>query len=122
MRKHKKNKQVIISTNPGPREMDFSYFSPIQTKVYGNFDRAFKIFRSLVQSEKVLSIYKEKQSYEKPSVKRRRKQNESIRRLIENEIKQKKILSGEYEKEKIKKQALKDKRRKERLERNLDGR
>lgn len=118
MKKDKKNssKKPIITdiTKVGPPEMDFSYFSPIEIKVYNNFERAFKAFRTLVQSEKVLSIYKEKQSYEKPSDKKRRKHAENIRRVIDNEIKQKKILSGEYEKEKIKKQELKDKRRKER--------
>lgn len=106
----------------GPPEMDYSYFEPIQVKVYNNFEKAFKAFRTLVQSEKILSIYKEKQSYEKPSDKKRRKHNESINRALENEIKQKKIISGEYEREKIKKQALKDKRRKERNDRQSNGR
>lgn len=105
---------VETNTNCGPPEMDFSYFSPIEIKVYNNFEKASKAFRTLVQSEKILSLYKEKQSYEKPSAKRRRKHNESVRRTIENEVKQRKILSGEYEREKIKKQALKDKRKKER--------
>lgn len=98
----------------GPPEFDFSYFQPIQVEVFNNFEKAAKIFKTLVQSEGVLAKYKEKQSYEKPSEKRRRKHNESVRRVIENEIKQKKILSGEYEREKLKKQVLKDKRRKER--------
>lgn len=115
-------KKDIVTSNAGPAEFDFSYFSPIQVKVYNNFDRAFKDFRTLVQSEKILSLYKEKQSYEKPSEKRRRKHNNSIKRTIENEIKQKKILSGEYEREKIKKQALKDKRRKERSDRSPNAR
>jgi len=84
----KKNKKVAASSpvatkTAGPPEMDWSYFSPIEVKVYGNFDRAFKNFRMLVQSEKILSLYKEKQSYEKPSDKRRRKRNESIRKLFE---------------------------------------
>jgi ribosomal protein S21 len=106
-----------MKTNNSPREMDFDYFSPIQVKVRNNFDKAIKIFRTLVQAEQVISLHKENQSYEKPSDKKRRKQNENIRRCLEEEIKQKKILSGEYEREKIKKQAAKDKRRKERNER-----
>lgn len=115
MKKTKKQQPTPdVKTNCGPPEMDFSYFSPIEVKVYNNFEKAFKGFRTLVQSEKILSIYKEKQSYEKPSAKRRRKHNESIRRILDNEAKLKKILSGEYEREKIKKQALKDKRKKER--------
>jgi small subunit ribosomal protein S21 len=57
---------------------------PLEVKVYGNnFDKALRAFRALVQKERVLSSYKEKQSYEKPSDKRRRKRNESIRKSFE---------------------------------------
>jgi len=57
---------------------------PLEVKVYGNnFDKALRAFRALVQKERVLSSYKEKQSYEKPSDKRRRKRNESKRKLLE---------------------------------------
>lgn len=108
----KTNKDVETPTVPA--EMDFSYFSPIEVKVYGNFEKAMKVFRSLVQSEKILSLYKEKQSYEKPSDKKRRKKNENIQKNIELEAKQKKIVSGEYDKEKVKKQVKKEKRKRER--------
>ena len=57
---------------------------PLEVKVYGNnFDKALRAFRALVQKERVLSSYKEKQTYEKPSDKRRRKRNESIRKQLE---------------------------------------
>lgn len=57
---------------------------PLEVKVYGNnFDKAMRAFRALVQKERVLSSYKEKQSYEKPSDKRRRKRNESVRKQLE---------------------------------------
>lgn len=57
---------------------------PLEVKVYGNnFDKALKAFRALVQKERILSTYKEKQSYEKPSQKRRRKRNEMQRKLLE---------------------------------------
>ena len=57
---------------------------PLEVKVYGNnFDKALRAFRALVQKERVLSAYKEKQSYEKPSDKRRRKRNESVRKNLE---------------------------------------
>lgn len=57
---------------------------PLEVKVYGNnFDKAMRAFRALVQKERVLSSYKEKQSYEKPSDKRRRKRNESARKQLE---------------------------------------
>ena len=66
----------------------FDYIQPIQAeplevKVYNNFDKALRAFRSLVQKERILSQYKEKQTYEKPSDKKRRKRNEMKRKLLE---------------------------------------
>lgn len=107
-------KETTLKKETSP-EMDWSYFSPLQVEIHGNnFDRAFKTFRSLVQADGVLAVYKEKQSYEKPSVKVRRKHAETMQRLYEEKIKAEKIASGEYEKEKIKKEAKKQKRRQER--------
>lgn len=98
--------------------LDDSYlndFSPLEVKVYGNnFDRAFKMFRSLVQKEKILSQYKQNQSYEKPSVKKRRKRAEMRQKRIELEARRLKMLSGEFEKELQKKQKIKEKRIQER--------
>lgn len=59
----------------------------LEVKVYNNFDKALKTFRALVQKERILSLYKEKQSYEKPSDKKRRKRNEMKRKLFELESK-----------------------------------
>ena len=60
---------------------------PLEVKVYGNnFDRALKAFRAVVQKERVLSSYKEKQTYEKPSDKKRRKRQESKRKAFEDEL------------------------------------
>ena len=57
---------------------------PLEVKVYhNNFDKALRAFRALVQKERILSAYKEKQSYEKPSDKRRRKRNEMKRKRQE---------------------------------------
>jgi ribosomal protein S21 len=57
---------------------------PLEVKVYGNnFDKALRAFRALVQKERVLSSYKERQSFEKPSDKRRRKRNEMKRKRNE---------------------------------------
>lgn len=61
---------------------------PLEVKVYGNaFDKAMKAFRALVQKERILSTYKDKQSYEKPSQKKRRKKNEMKRKLLELDMK-----------------------------------
>lgn len=59
----------------------------LEVKVYDNFDRALRAFRALVQKERILSIYKDKQSYEKPSDRRRRKKNEMRRKSLEVDIK-----------------------------------
>jgi ribosomal protein S21 len=57
---------------------------PLEVKVYnGNFDKAFRTFRALVQKARVLSTYKERQSFEKPSDKKRRKRQESKRKQLE---------------------------------------
>ena len=57
---------------------------PLEVKVFGgNFEKAQRAFRALVQKERVLSSYKERQSYEKPSDKHRRKINESKRKQME---------------------------------------
>ena len=61
---------------------------PLEVKVYGNnFDKALRTFRALVQKERVLSAYKENQSYEKPSDKKRRKRNEMKRKRLELDLK-----------------------------------
>jgi len=59
----------------------------LEVKVFHDqFDRAFRAFRTLVQKDGILSVYKEKQRYEKPSDKRRRKRNEHKRKLFELEM------------------------------------
>ncbi len=70
---------------------------PLEVKVYGNnFEKALKAFRALVQKERILSIYKEKQSYEKPSQKRRRKRNEMKRKLLELNNPKEKFVRKDY--------------------------
>ena len=57
---------------------------PLEVTVYNNgFDKALRAFRALVQKERILSQYKEKQFYEKPSDRKRRKRNEMRRKLSE---------------------------------------
>lgn len=61
---------------------------PLEVKVYGNnCDKAIKAFRTLVQKERILSVYKDKQAYEKPSDRIRRKKNEAKRKRLELENK-----------------------------------
>jgi small subunit ribosomal protein S21 len=57
---------------------------PLEVKVYGNnFDKAMRAFRAKVQKERILSEFKERQSYEKPSDKKRRKRSEMKRKKYE---------------------------------------
>ena len=107
-----KNQQDIETF--GPREFDENYFTPLEVKVGDNFDKAFKIFKSMVQQDGVLTIYKQKQAFEKPSVKKRRKANESLRRTLEAQMKQERIMSGEYDKDKQKKVEQKERKQRER--------
>jgi small subunit ribosomal protein S21 len=70
---------------------EFAHIEPVQAKpleviVYNNnFDKALRAFRALVQKERILSTYKENQSYEKPSDWKRRKRNESKRKSLDFE-------------------------------------
>lgn len=116
----KKSKSIIVEKSTAPKEIEADYFKPLQVQVFGNFEKAMKSFRSLVQSEKILSDFKEKSRYEKPSDKKRRKKAEAIQRAYEEEMKMKKILSGEYEKEKAKKQLRKEQKMRQRSARTND--
>ncbi len=74
----------VVTVNDKFAHIEAVQAQPLEVKVYGNnFDKALRAFRALVQKERVLSAYKEKQSYEKPSDKRRRKRNESVRKQLE---------------------------------------
>lgn len=75
---------VVVSDTNRVGPGDAIQAKPLEVQVFGNnFDKALRAFRALVQKERVLSAYKEKQSYEKPSDKRRRKINESKRKQME---------------------------------------
>lgn len=67
---------------------------PLEVRVYNNnFDKALRAFRALVQKERILSAYKERQTYEKPSQKKRRKRNEMKRKMMELNSDRQKSLS-----------------------------
>ncbi len=106
-----KNKKSFSKRNPS-RNMkggdfenisEYAHIQPVQSqhlevKVYNNnFDKAMTAFRALVQKERILSLYKEKQNFEKPSDKKRRKRNEMKRKLMDLEFK------GDFKESKYKK-------------------
>jgi len=80
----KYNKKVLDTNNQSAyANIEPVEAKPLEVKVFNNFEKAMKAFRALVQKERVLSIYKEKQFYEKPSDKKRRKRNEMKRKMME---------------------------------------
>lgn len=93
-------------------------FKPLQVEVRSDdeFYGKAKLFASLVQKERILSIYKEKQQYEKPSVKKRRKAREAVAKKLAMDAKQRMIESGEWEKiqkQKVKRRQEKDQKKRE---------
>jgi ribosomal protein S21 len=79
-------------------------YKPLEVKVhdqsYESFQRAMKVFRAMVQKEKVLSYYKEASVYEKPSDMRRRKINESNQKRLEELREQGIVVEGTQKKKK----------------------
>lgn len=69
----------------------FAYIEPVQAQYLevevDNFEKSLRYFRNLVQKERILSTFKERSHYEKPSDKKRRKKGETIRKLFELENK-----------------------------------
>ena len=56
-------------------------YVPLEVKVTGKFEDAMHKFRAMVTKERIMSSLKEHESYEKPSVKRRRKSREAKQRM-----------------------------------------
>jgi len=85
------NKNVQVGEKADDKSSQYAHIEavqaePIEVRVYGNnFEKALRAFRALVQKERILSTYKERQSYEKPSDKKRRKRNEMRRKMMEIE-------------------------------------
>lgn len=99
------------SSSSNPVEIqDVKEFSPLQVEVGNNFEDALRRFKSMVQKDKILSLYKEKSHYEKPSEKKRRKRREAKERRRLNLLREKQMATGEWDR----KQKTKEKKRKER--------
>ncbi len=94
-----------------PAELhEMKEFSPLQVEVGSDFEDALRRFKSIVQKSKILSLYKEKQHYEKPSEKKRRKKREAAERRRLTDLRERQMASGEWEN----KQKNKEKKRKNR--------
>jgi small subunit ribosomal protein S21 len=97
-----------------PEEIDFDEFKHLEVKVTGSFEEALKRFKQAVQKSKILSEFKERQSFEKPSEKKRRKRREAAERRRLNEIRARQMLTGEWDK----RQLRKEQKRKDRISRS----
>jgi ribosomal protein S21 len=100
--------------------------SPLEIKVNGprreDFEDAFRKFKAKVQKEKILSEYKDRQSYEKPSEKSRRKRRESVERRLSTESRQRQMLTGEWDKkQKLKQNKKKSKNDERPYENDMDN-
>jgi len=85
------------------------YARPLEVKVGdNNFEKAFKIFRAIVQKERIISSLKEKSGYEKPSVKRRRKRNENKRKRLEADGKRTRLDKSDKPRVKVLREVKKD--------------
>lgn len=98
-----------------PPEFDHSKVRPIEVVVDGpsreDFEYAFRKFKALFQKERVVGQLKEKSMFEKPSIKKRRKQREATERRMIAEMRDRLIKSGEWDR--IQKKRLQSKLTKE---------
>ena len=101
---------------PPPYEEYSEDFSPLQVEVTHSLENAIRNFKSAVQRSKILAEYKERQSYEKPSAKKRRKKRERVERARLNAIREKLIASGEWDRRQKKKDARRHKKSQNRYE------
>jgi ribosomal protein S21 len=75
---------VVVSDNSKYANIEPVMLKPLEVVVYNNgFDKALKAFRALVQKERILSSYKERQTYTKPSDKKRQKRKDMKRKVLE---------------------------------------
>lgn len=78
---------------------------PLEVQVVnGNFEDAFRRFKSLVQKENIINEFRAAQSYEKPSEKKRRKSREAAERKFLAETRERQIISGEWDKKQKRKE------------------
>lgn len=99
----------ISDQNP----QDEVVIEPLEIKVlHNNLEEALKRFKAKVQKEKIIQTYKQRQSYEKPSEKIRRKKREARERTFLAEMREAQILSGEWDK----RQKRKEQKRQQKLE------
>jgi small subunit ribosomal protein S21 len=94
---------------------------PLQIIVNHSFEDAVRKFKSMCQKEKIANRVKEKQAFEKPSDKKRRKQRESEERRLVMEKRDEMIRSGEWEKRQQKKAEKRNEKYKQRQQQQQEA-
>jgi len=90
---------------------------PLQIVVTGSFEQALRDFKGLVQHERIIGLYKERQSYEKPSEKKRRKKREAAERKRLAEMRERMMASGEWDRRQKAKQKKRQRKTEARIRR-----
>ena len=85
---------------------------PLEIKVTGNFEEASRRFKTLVQAEGIIAEFKQRQTYEKPTEKKRRKRREAKEHRMMLAAREKMIASGEWDR----KQKRKEQKRLEKIQ------
>lgn len=74
-------------------------FRPLEVEVKdGGFEDASRRFKTLVQKDGILNDFRQRQEFEKPSEKRRRKEREAAERNFIERRREEQMLSGEWDK------------------------
>lgn len=97
----KNNKSSFHKGNNNSKKIgwDAPKLEPIQVVVENNnFEDAFKRFKALAQKERIVGQLKEREAYEKPSEKKRRKRREAKERRLMLEARERMIRTGEWDK------------------------
>jgi len=94
-----------MTTAPPPYEEYSEDFSALEVTITSSFEEGLRRFKSKVQRSKILTEYKERQHYVKPSEKRRKKRRDRDERRRLNTIREKLIASGEWDKMQKKKES-----------------
>lgn len=113
----------MITDNNGKYRRYFGYepakVRPIEIKVEGpdrsHFEEAVKKFKYLFQHERVVGQLKEKQYYEKPSAKKRRKRREAEGRRLMAAMRERLMQSGEWDRRQKQKQQKRQRKVEDRL-------
>lgn len=89
--------------------------TPLEVKVNGSFEDACRKFKALFQKERIASELKDRESYEKPSEKKRRKKREAKERNMMLQARERMIATGEWDKKQKRKAAKQQRKLENRL-------